>query len=56
MVKTKRMILRKPVQEKANIEDVYDKLVEINSNLADLLAEVKDIKERMPEPDASSHS
>jgi hypothetical protein len=56
MVKTKRQIVRRPVQEKANIEDVYEKLAEINNTLTELLAEVKEIKEKVPEPDASSHS
>jgi hypothetical protein len=54
--KTRKRVLIRAAPEKANIEDVYDELTSIHSTLNELLAEVRAIKENLPEPDASSHN
>lgn len=54
-LKKKRLLVR-AAPAKANIEDVYDELTAIHSTLNELLTEVRAIKEKLPESDASSHN
>jgi hypothetical protein len=54
--KRKVLIRSTGAPAKATIEDVYDELKAIHSTLNELVAEVRAIKENLPESDASSHN